>query len=110
MEKYLYFTSTTGDINATNEVALYPTSALRAFETQSATQTNIYVAPRDGSGETEDTITLTHADGAHKSVMYSLVQLINADKNKSPFVVAADLKNGVFNIEGVTSVTITSVD
>ena len=46
----------------------------------------------------------------HTKVIHSLVQLVNADKNKSPFVVAADLKNGVFNIEGVTGVDITSED
>lgn len=110
MEKYLYFTATTGDINANAEVAMYPSSSIRAIETGSATETSIYLTPRDGSISTEDTVTLTHADGAHKSVMHSLVQLINADKNKSPFVVAADLHNGVFNIEGVTSVGISSAD
>lgn len=110
MEKYLYFTSTTGDINANAEVAMYPSSSIRAIECPSATTTKLYVAPRDGSVSTEDSVVLTHADGAHKSVIHSLVQLINADKNKSPFVVAADLKNGVFNIEGVTGVAITSAD
>ena len=110
MEKFLYFTTTTGDIDDNQEVALYPVSNLTSFNCNSATTTRLNFVPRDGSFSTEDVVELTHADGAHISVIHSVVQLINADKNKSPFIVAADKKNGVFNIEGVTSVTISSAD
>jgi hypothetical protein len=110
MEKFLYFTTTVGDINDTQEVALYPVSNLTSFNCPTATTTVLNFVPRDGTFTTEDVVTLEHADGAHKSVIHSVVQLVNADNNKSPFIVAADKKNGVFNIEGVTSVTVSSAD
>ena len=66
--------------------------------------------PRDGTGSTEDKVTLTHADLDHKNVMNALVAMINAQKNNDPFVVVADAQNSIFNINGVTAVTISSAD
>ena len=114
MEKYLYFTvsksTASNELNGGAEISMVPTSAIQAFDCPSSTTTKIYVGPRDGGGTPEDSITLTHAANAHNSVIHSLVQLINADKNKSPFVVAADTFNGIFNIKGVTDVAIVSPD
>ena len=114
MEKYLYFTvskSTASNLlNANAQIAMVPTLAIQAFDCPSSTTTKIYVGPRDGAGTPEDSITLTHAANAHKSVIHSVVQMINADKNKSPFVVVADTFNEIFNIEGVTDVAIVSPD
>lgn len=114
MEKYLYFTvskaTASNALDGGAEIAMVPTSAIKAFDCPSSTTTKIYVSPRDGAGTPEDSITLTHAANAHKSVIHSVVQMINADKNKSPFVVVADTFNEIFNIEGVTDVAIVSPD
>ena len=110
MERYLYFVKTTDAPDATQEVALYPTSSVTAIEAASATTTDILLVPRDGSGTTEDKVTLTHADLDHKNVMNALVAMINAQKNNDPFVVVADAQNSIFNINGVTAVSIASTD
>tara|TARA_R100000458_G_C8260719_1_gene236248 strand:+ start:1309 stop:1647 length:339 start_codon:yes stop_codon:yes gene_type:complete len=112
MERYLYFTNPddTGAPNQTNEIAMYPTSAVRAIIAASATTTTIDLVPRDGTISSEDTVTLTHADGDHKNVMSELAAMINAEKNNSPFQVVSDKENEVFNITGVTGCTISSAD
>jgi len=112
MERYLYFTNPndTGAPDATQELAMYPTSAVANIFASDATHTTINMIPRDGIGTAEDTVILTHADGDHKNVMGALVSMINAEKNNSPFVVVADKENGVFNINGVTACAITSAD
>tara|TARA_Y100000592_G_C5425042_1_gene295254 strand:- start:535 stop:867 length:333 start_codon:yes stop_codon:yes gene_type:complete len=110
MERYLYFVKTTDAPDATQEVALYPTSSVTAIEVASATTTDILLVPRDGTGTTEDKVTLTHADLDHKNVINSLVAMINAQKNNDPFVVVADAQNSIFNIDGVTAVSISSAD
>lgn len=112
MERYLYFTNPndTGAPNATQELAMYPTSAVTCIFAASATTTTINLVPRDGTISTEDVVTLTHADGDHKNVMGALVSMINAEKNNSPFQVVSDKENGVFNINGVTACAITSID
>ena len=110
MERYLYFVKTSDAPDATQEVALYPTSAVTAIEVASATTTDILFVPRDGVGTAEDKVTLTHADLDHKNVMNALVAMINAQKNNDPFVVVADAQNSIFNIDGVTAVGITSAD
>jgi len=113
MERYLYFTNPndTGAPNATVELAMYPTSSVRAIFATSATTTDIHFAPRAGVTDgTEDQVQLTHASGDHKTVFNALVAMINAEKNNKPFVVVADKEKGVFNIEGVTACAITSAD
>ena len=110
MERYLYFVKTTDAPDATQEVALYPTSSVTAIEVASATTTDIILVPRDGTGTTEDNVTLTHASGDNKNVINALVAMINAQKNNDPFVVVADAQNSIFNIDGVTAVSITSAD
>ena len=42
--------------------------------------------------------------------MNALVAMINAQKNNDPFVVVADAQNSIFNIDGVSAVSITSAD
>jgi len=110
MERFLYFVKTTDAPDATQEVALYPTSSVTSIEPGSATTTVINLVPRDGSGTTEDTVTLTHTDGDHKNVINGLVSIINAQKNNDPFAVVADAQNSTFNIAGVTAVAISSAD
>jgi|TARA_R110000823_G_scaffold299708_1_gene420434 hypothetical protein len=112
MERYLYFTNPNdaGAPNANAELAMYPTSSVTAIFAASATTTTINLVPRDGTGTTEDVVTLTHVDGDHKNVIGALVAMINAEKNNSPFVVIADKEKGVFNINGVTACAITSAD
>tara|TARA_R110000737_G_C14539437_1_gene478720 strand:- start:611 stop:949 length:339 start_codon:yes stop_codon:yes gene_type:complete len=112
MERYLYFTNPNdaGAPNANAELAMYPTSSVTAIFAASATTTTINLVPRDGTGTTEDVVTLTHVDGDHKNVIGALVAMINAEKNNSPFVVIADKEKGVFNINGVTACAITSID
>ena len=114
MERYLYFTNPndTGAPNANAELAMYPTSSVRAIFASAATTTTINFAPRDGAaaGDDHDTVVLTHADGDHKNVMSALVSMINAEKNNKPFQVVSDKENGVFNISGVTACAITSAD
>ncbi len=112
MERYLYFTNPndTGAPNATQELAMYPTSAVTCIFAASATTTTINLVPRDGTVSTEDVVTLTHADGDHKNIMGALVSMINAEKNNSPFQVVSDKENGVFNINGVTACAITSAE
>ena len=86
MERYLYFTNPdSGAPDANAELAMYPTSSVTAIFAASATTTTINFVPRDGTGSTEDVVTLTHADGDHKSVIGALVSMINAEKNNSPF-------------------------
>ena len=103
MERYLYFTNPNdpggNTPNATQELAMYPTSSLTNIFAASATTTTINFVPRDGTRTTEDVVTLTHADGDHKAVFNALVAMINAEKNNSPF-----------NINGVTACAITSID
>tara|TARA_A200000159_G_scaffold161446_1_gene183414 strand:+ start:551 stop:877 length:327 start_codon:yes stop_codon:yes gene_type:complete len=108
MERYLYFTDSAADGNA--DLAMYPTSSVTAVFAASATTTTINFVPRDGTGTTEDVITLTHSDGDHKNVMSDLVAIINAEKNNSPFAVVCDAINGVYNLGSVTSLAITSAD
>tara|TARA_R100000935_G_C2744304_1_gene127153 strand:- start:126 stop:476 length:351 start_codon:yes stop_codon:yes gene_type:complete len=116
MERYLYFTNPNdaGAPNATQELAMYPTSSMFAFNAASATTTEILIFPRDGvdgtASATNDKIVITHADFDHKNVMSSLVSIINAEKNNNPFVVVADKEKGIFNITGVTACAITSAD
>jgi len=110
MERFLYFVKTTDAPDANAELAMYPTSSVTAIEAATATTTDIIVVPRDGTGTTEDKVTLTHADLDHKNVMNALVAMINAQKNNDPFVVVADAQNSIFNIDGVTAVSITSPD
>jgi len=112
MERYLYFTNPndTGAPNANAELAMYPTSSVTAIFAASATTTTINFVPRDGTGSSEDVVTLTHTDGDHKNVIGALVSMINAEKNNSPFQVVSDKENGVFNINGVTACAITSAD
>ena len=112
MERYLYFTNPNDagapDTNA--ELAMYPTSSVTNIFAASATTTTINFVPRDGTRTTEDVVTLTHADGDHKTVMSELVAIINAEKNNSPFQVISDKESSVFNITGVTACAITSAD
>jgi hypothetical protein len=110
MERFLYFVKTTDAPDANAELAMYPTSSVTGIDAISLTQTNIRLVPRDGTGTTEDNVTLTHASGDNKNVMNALVAMINAQKNKDPFVVVADAQNSIFNIDGVTAVSITSAD
>ena len=112
MERYLYFTNPndTGAPNANAELAMYPTSAVTCFFASTATRTTINFVPRDGTGTTEDVVTLTHASGDNKNVISALVSMINAEKNNSPFQVVSDKENSVFNISGVTACAITSAD
>ena len=108
MERYLYFTDSAAD--GDNDLALRPTSSVRAIFAASATTTTINLEPRDGTGTTEDLVTLTHADGDHKAVMNDLVAIINAERNNNPFAVVCDAINGVYNIKGVTALTIAGAD
>ena len=108
MEIYLYFTDSAAYGNA--DLALYPTSSVTAVFAASATTTTINFVPRDGTGTTEDVITLTHDDGDHKAVMNDLVAIINAERNNSPFAVVCDAINGVYNVGSVSSLAITSAD
>ena len=113
MERYLYFVKTTDAPDANGEVAMFPTSSLSIIEPKedSTGKTMLRFVPRDGTGTTEDSVELDHADGDHKRVFNGVVALINAQKNKDPFVVAADDENSIYNIDGVTAVTaITSPD
>jgi hypothetical protein len=110
MERYLYFTTTTGTLDNNAEVAMYPTSSVTAINAASATTTRINMVPRDWAGTTEDVVTLTHIDGDHKNVMTALVAIINAEKNNNPFAVVADEFNGIFNITGVTNCAVVSAD
>jgi len=112
MERYLYFTNPndTSAPDATQELAMYPTSSVTAIFAASATTTTINFVPRDGTTTTEDVVTLTHADGDHKNVMGALVSMINAEKNNSPFQVVSDKEKSIFNISGVTACAITSAD
>jgi len=112
MERYLYFTNPddTGAPNTNAELAMYPTSSVTNIFAASAITTTINFVPRDGTGTTEDLVTLTHADGDHKNVMSALVAMINAEKNNSPFQVVSDKEKSIFNISGVTACTITSAD
>lgn len=110
MERYLYFTTTTGTLDNNAEVAMYPTSSVTAIFAASATTTTINMVPRDGVVTAEDYVTLTHSNGDHKNVMSALVAIINAEKNNNPFTVVADKFNGIFNITGVTSCTVASTD
>ena len=112
MERYLYFTNPndTGAPDANGELAMYPTSSVTAIFAASAITTTINFVPRDGTGTTEDVVTLTHADGDHKNVMGALVSMINAEKNNSPFQVVSDKEKSIFNISGVTACAITSAD
>jgi hypothetical protein len=111
MERYLYFTNPdSGAPDANAELAMYPTSSVTAIFAASATTTTINFVPRDGTGSTEDVVTLTHADGDHKSVIGALVSMINAEKNNSPFQVVSDKEKSIFNISGVTACAITSAD
>jgi len=113
MERFLYFVKTTDAPDANGEVALYPTSSLTSIEPSSSStaRTVLRFVPRDGTVTTEDSVTLDHADGDHKKVFNGVVALVNAQKNKDPFVVAADDQNSIYNIDGVTGVnTISSVD
>ena len=112
MERYLYFTNPndTGAPDANAELAMYPTSSVTAIFAASATTTTINFVPRDGTGTTEDVVTLTHASGDNKNVISALVSMINAEKNISPFQVVSDKENSVFNISGVTACAITSAD
>ena len=112
MERYLYFCNPddTGAPNTTGEVAMYPTSSVTNIFAASATTTTINFVPRDGTGSSEDVVTLTHTDGDHKNVIGALVSMINAEKNNSPFQVVSDKEDGVFNINGVTACAITSAD
>ena len=79
MERYLYFTNPndTGAPDTNAELAMYPTSSVTNIFAASATTTTINFVPRDGTGTTEDVVTLTHADGDHKNVMGALVSMIN---------------------------------
>ena len=106
MERYLYFVKPASAPDANGEVALYPTSSITAIEpsTASTSRTVIRFVPRDGTVTTEDSVQLDHADGDHKRVFNGVVALVNAQKNKDPFVVAADDENSIYNIDGVTAV------
>lgn len=112
MEKYLYFSNPSGDINATEEVAMVPASSIYVAgppsndnQNDNLTVTKIYIRPIDGTDSPqEDFINLTHASGDRKRVLKSLAQLINGGKTNSPFIVAADGQNGVYGIDGVTGV------
>lgn len=112
MERYLYFTNPndSGAPNAAGELAMYAVSNCNGFFARGATTTTVSFVPRDGTGSTEDYVTLTHADGDHKNVFNALVEMINARKNKSPFQVVSDKENSIFNISGVTACTITTAD
>ena len=104
-----FYTKTSG--NVVKEMGGAGSVTLQNVTTNGATTTtDILLVPRDGTGTTEDKVTLTHADLDHKNVMNSLVAMINAQKNNDPFVVVADAQNSIFNIDGVTAVTITSAD
>ena len=118
MEKYLYFVDTSGNASpaGNQQMAMYPTSSIRAIFASSATETRINLTPRDGVIPTdggagvEDLVKITHADGDHKAVMSALVAMINSEKNNNPFIVVGDKEHGIFNIAGVTDVDITSND
>tara|TARA_R100000734_G_C3275821_1_gene70658 strand:- start:326 stop:709 length:384 start_codon:yes stop_codon:yes gene_type:complete len=120
MEKYLYFTNPSSDINGTEEMAMVPSSSIfaagppsSANQNDNLTVTKLYIRPEDGTenptdpagDQVEDFINVVHALGDRKKVLKSLVQLINGSKTKSPFVVAADEQNNEFGIEGVTAVS-----
>ena len=113
MERYLYFVKPASAPDANGELAMFPTSAITSIEPSDAStsRTILRFIPRDGTGTTEDAIQLDHADGDHKRVFNGIVALVNAQKNKDPFVVAADDENSIYNIDGVTAVNaITSPD
>ena len=118
MERYLYFCNNDADgsgsatdaPNTNAELAMSPTSSVRAIFAASATTTTVNLVPRDGSTTTEDVVTLTHADGNHKAVFNALVAIINAEKNNKPFAVVSDKENSIFNLPGVTACAITSAD
>jgi hypothetical protein len=112
MERYLYFTNPSGSAapDGGTELAMYPTSSVTNIFAASATTTTINFVPRDGTGSSEDLVTLTHTDGDHKNVMGALVSMINAEKNNSPFQVVSDKEKSIFNITGVTACAITSAD
>jgi len=110
MERYLYFTNPndSGDPDAFQEVALYPTSSILTISAFSLTETRIYFVPRDGKITPEDHITLTHTAGGHKVIMEDLSAIINAEKNNNPFSVVSDKANGIYNLRGLTGCAIVS--
>lgn len=113
MERFLYFVKPASAPDANGELAMFPTSAITSIEPSevSTGRTILRFVPRDGTGTTEDLVELDHADGDHKRVFNGIVALVNAQKNKDPFIVAADDENSIYKIDGVTAVNaITSPD
>ena len=62
-ENYLYF-ATAGNNDADKDAVMYPASAFRGAVTISSTTTELFFAPRDGTGTVADGVLCTHADVA----------------------------------------------
>ena len=118
-ENYLYF-ATSGQNDADKDAVMYPASAFRGAVTISSTTTELFFAPRDGTGTVADGVLCTHADvatntvdglsaygtDAHYAVMEKFAQLKSGNRmNTNNFTVVKDLNTNLPANEGAVSST-----
>jgi hypothetical protein len=117
-ENYLYF-ATSGQNDADKDAVMYPASAFRGAVTISSTTTELFFAPRDGTGTVADGVLCTHADVAtnatdgnaygstqHYTVMEKFAQLASGNRmNTNNFTVVKDLNTNLPSNEGAISST-----
>jgi len=117
-ENYLYF-ATSGQNDADKDAVMYPASSFRGAVTISSTTTELFFAPRDGTGTVADGVLCTHADVAantvdgnaygstqHYTVMEKFAQLASGNKmNTNNFTVVKDLNTNLPSNEGAISST-----
>jgi len=117
-ENYLYF-ATAGNNDADKDAVMYPASSFRGAVSISSTTTELFFAPRDGTGTVADGVLCTHADVAantvdgnaygstqHYTVMEKFAQLASGNKmNTNNFTVVKDLNTNLPSNEGAISST-----
>ena len=117
-ENYLYFAKA-GNNDADQDAVMYPASSFRGAVSISSTTTELFFAPRDGTGTVADGVLCTHADVAantvdgnaygstqHYTVMEKFAQLASGNKmNTNNFTVVKDLNTNLPSNEGAISST-----
>ena len=113
MEKYLYFAKGSASLDGHEDIALVPSSNLRAIvgslsnSSRVSNETHVMIKfdDIDGTENKSAFINIVHAFGDKKKVCRSIVSLINGGRVKSPFIQAVDMKNGVIAVEGCTDLS-----
>jgi hypothetical protein len=117
-ENYLYFANA-GQNDTAKDAVMYPASNFRGAVTIGPTETELFFAPRDGTGTVADGVALTHADVAvnnvdgntyeskqHFAVLEKFCQLASGNRvNTNNFTVVKDLNTNLPANEGAISST-----